>query len=192
LNKVSARKWLGINVVLWGICTACVGASQNYHSLLATRILVGIFEAAVAPALLLLVSQWYTKSEQAPRFAFWYAGLGTGQIIGGLESFGFQHVTNTHFQGWRIMFVTMGAVTICVGIFTYFFVAENPIQARYLNNAEKTALLNHISTNKTGVANMHFRPSQVIDLLLDIQIWWFVVIIISVSWNAHVWMMRSC
>lgn len=172
---------MGANVILWGAATAAVAASNSYHSLLATRVLVGIFEAAVAPCLSLLVSQWYTKSEQAPRFCFWYAGLGTGQIVGGLQSFGFQHVANPPFAGWRIMFVTMGSITVLLGIFTFFFLAENPIKARFLSNAEKVALLNHVAENQTGVVNRHFKWSQVRELMADIQIWWLVVITILVS-----------
>lgn len=76
LQKVSAPKWLGINVALWGVATACTAAAKDYHSLLAARIFLGIFEAAVAPALMLISSQWYTKFEQAPRFSLWYCGLG--------------------------------------------------------------------------------------------------------------------
>ncbi|GAM83515.1 hypothetical protein ANO11243_015030 [Dothideomycetidae sp. 11243] len=186
LNKVPAQKWLGANVILWGVSTACVSAAQNYRSLLATRILVGIFEAAVAPCLMLLVSQWYTKSEQAPRFCIWYCGLGVGQIVGGLESFGFQHVQNPVFSGWRIMFVIMGGATVLVGCFTLLFVAENPLTANYLTNGEKSALLQHISVNRTGVENRHFVLSQVLELLLDIQIWWLVTITISVAITSGV------
>ncbi|KAK5169976.1 hypothetical protein LTR04_005366 [Oleoguttula sp. CCFEE 6159] len=47
----------------------------------AVRVFLGIFEAAIAPSLMLISSQWYTKSEQAPRFSIWYAGLGLGQIL---------------------------------------------------------------------------------------------------------------
>ncbi|KAF2155937.1 MFS transporter [Myriangium duriaei CBS 260.36] len=186
LNKVSAQKWLGVNVILWGISTACVAASQNYQSLLATRILVGVFEAGVAPCLLLLISQWYTRSEQAPRYAIWYCGLGVGQIVGGLESFGFQHVHHPAFSGWRIMFVMMGAITILVGFFTFFFVAEYPMEAKYLSNIEKAALLQHISVNRTGVVNKHFVAPQLVELLLDIQIWWLVAITISVAITSGV------
>ncbi|PSK46205.1 hypothetical protein B9Z65_5173 [Elsinoe australis] len=186
LNKVSAGKWMGANNILWGAATAAVAASNSYHSLLATRVLVGIFEAAVAPCLLLLVSQWYTKSEQAPRFCFWYAGLGTGQIVGGLQSFGFQHVAKSSFAGWRIMFVTMGSITILLGIFTLFFLAENPIKARFLSNTEKVALLNHVAENQTGVVNRHFKWSQVRELLADIQIWWLVVITILICTTSGV------
>ncbi|KAK6992794.1 major facilitator superfamily domain-containing protein [Favolaschia claudopus] len=92
LQIVPAGKWLGANVVLWGVATACAAAAHDYHTLLASRIFVGIFEATIGPSLLIISSQWYTKSEQAPRFSFWYLGLGVGQIVGGAVSYAFQHI----------------------------------------------------------------------------------------------------
>lgn len=171
---------MGINALLWGAATAAVAGANGYQALVATRVLVGIFEAAVAPCLLLIVSQWYTKSEQAPRFAIWYCGLGLGQLVGGLQSFGFQHVT-TSFQGWRQMFVLMGGLTVFLGIFILFWLPDNPMKARWLTNVEKTAMLNHISINRTGVVNTHFVWAQLRELLLDIQIYWLMTIILLVG-----------
>src|SRR5689334_22700084 len=71
LQKFPAGKWLGINVALWGVCCAAGAGAFNYKSLMASRIFLGIFEAAIAPCLMLISSQYYTKSEQAPRFSIW-------------------------------------------------------------------------------------------------------------------------
>ncbi|KAL1610871.1 hypothetical protein SLS59_000508 [Nothophoma quercina] len=92
LQMVPAAKWLGLNVILWGIAVASGAAATSYRTLLISRVFLGIFEATIGPSLLLISSQWYSKSEQAPRFSFWYCGLGFGQIIGGAISYGFQHV----------------------------------------------------------------------------------------------------
>src|SRR3954454_2838383 len=100
-----AAKWLGLNVILWGTATACGAAAHSYQTLLVSRIFLGIFEATISPSLLLISSQWYTKSEQAPRFSLWYCGLGFGQILGGAISYTFQHVASSSggLAGWCIM-----------------------------------------------------------------------------------------
>src|SRR5688572_14812733 len=116
LQRVPAAKWLGFNVTCWGVATACGAAAHNYQTLLVSRVFLGIFEATIGPSLMLISSQWYTKSEQAPRFSFWYVGLGVGQILGGLVSYGFQHIgEGSRLAGWRIMFVVLGVVTVVVG-----------------------------------------------------------------------------
>lgn len=183
LNKIPAAKWLGISVILWGVSTACTAAATDYHTLLTARLFLAIFEASMAPCLMLLTSQWYTKSEQAPRFAIFYTGLGAGQILGGIISFAFQHVNDLSFSSWRIMFVTLGCVTIIIGSMTVFYIPDTPMQAKFLSNAEKVALLNHVSINQTGIENHHFKIGQVWELILDPQIWLLMIMIALVSFS---------
>ncbi|KOS17304.1 Thiamine pathway transporter THI73 [Escovopsis weberi] len=184
LQVVPAGKWLGINVVFWGIATACGAAAHNYHTLLATRIFLGIFEATIGPSLMLISSQWYTKSEQAPRFSFWYLGLGLGQILGGAISYGFQHVHHAgseHLSGWRIMFILLGSVTVVFGIWAIFFLPDSPMKASWLSDDEKVALLKHVSVNQTGVQSREFRPKEIIEALLDPQIYLLVLSVLLVN-----------
>ncbi|KAL2166170.1 hypothetical protein VTG60DRAFT_3176 [Thermothelomyces hinnuleus] len=184
LQVVPAAKWLGANVTLWGVATACGAAAHNYQTLLVSRVFLGIFEATIAPSLMLISSQWYTKSEQAPRFCFWYTGLGIGQIVGGLVSFGFQHMgPGAQLTGWRTMFVVLGVVTVLVGWSVILFLPDTPMKARWLSDNEKVALLKHVSVNQTGVQNRKFRAKEIVEALLDPQIWLLLlsVVLLSVS-----------
>jgi MFS family permease len=185
LQKVPAAKWLGANVALWGIATACGAAAHNYQTLLVSRVFLGIFESTIGPSLLLISSQWYTKSEQAPRFSFWYLGLGLGQIFGGLISWGFQHVApGASLAGWRIMFITLGCVTVAIGIATFLFVPDTPMKAKWLSDSEKVTLLKHVSVNQTGVANSHFRPKEIAEALMDPQLYLMVLSVVLVSHHS--------
>ena len=156
--------------------TACTATVHNYSGLLTVRILLGIFEATIGPSLLLISSQWYTKSEQAPRFAFWYLGLGLGQIVGGLLSFAFQHITHGTIAGWRAMFIVLGLVTVIIGLGTAFYLPDTPMKAKFLSEDEKVMLLKHVSINQTGIENRGFQWSQVWEAVRDIQIWLLVLI----------------
>lgn len=131
---------------------------------------------------MLISSQWYTKSEQAPRFSFWYLGLGLGQILGGAISYGFQHVTvGASLAGWRIMFVVLGCVTVVIGISTIFFLPDTPMKAPWLSDNEKVALLKHVSVNQTGIQSRKFRPKEIVEALLDPQIYLLVLSVVLVS-----------
>lgn len=171
LQKVPAAKWLGGNVFLWGVAAAASAGATSYRSLLAARVFLGIFEATVGPSLMLLSSQYYTRSEQAPRFTFWYMGLGVAQILGGIISFAFQHVQHAALEGWRIMFLVLGLVTAIVGILTFFFIPDTPIKAKWLSDSEKVALLQHVSENQTGVWSKTLNLKQVWEALRDAQLW---------------------
>ena len=186
INKVSAAKWLATNVVLWGITGASMAATHNYVTLVVARVFLGMFEASISPCLTLLVAQWYTKDEQAPRISFWYSGLGFGQIIGGVFSYAFQHVHDPSFASWRALFVFCGALTVVIGALSFFIIPESPMAANFVNDAEKVALLQHVSVNRTGVLNHHVKLSHLTEMVLDPQIWLLVVCTIAVcSLSKH-------
>lgn len=130
---------------------------------------------------MLISSQWYTKSEQAPRFSVWYAGLGLGQIIGGVLSYAFQQVKReVGFEGWRIMFVVLGVVTVVIGIVTGIWLPDTPMQARFLGEGEKVVLLKHVAVNRTGISNRGFKARQVLEIVLDMQMWLMTLLTILV------------
>ncbi|KAK3994255.1 putative allantoate protein [Cladorrhinum sp. PSN332] len=187
LQAVPAAKWLGLNVILWGTATACGAAAHDYRSLLVSRVFLGIFEATIAPSLMLISSQWYTKSESAPRFSFWYLGLGLGQILGGLVSFGFQHMGDeAKLAGWRTMFLTLGLVTVVVGACVILFLPDTPMKAKWLSDNEKVALLKHVSVNQTGVENRKFRGKEILEALMDPQIYLLLLAVVLLSVSSGV------
>lgn len=186
LQKVPVAKWLGLNVALWGVCCAAGAGTHNYATLMVSRIFLGIFEAAIAPCLMLLSSQYYTKSEQAPRFCVWYCGLGVGQILGGLLSFIFQHVHNQKFKDWQAMFVFVGCTTALIGVASMFTIPDTPMAAKFLTDAEKASLLKHVAENRTGIHNKHFKSAQIWEAFTDVQIWLLTICTISISVSSGV------
>jgi hypothetical protein len=49
--------------------------------------------------------------------------------------------------------------------------------AWFLNDQEKVALLEHVKINQTGIEGKHFVLAQLIEALLDVQIWLFFLIV---------------
>ncbi|KAL9119074.1 MAG: hypothetical protein Q9187_004371 [Circinaria calcarea] len=168
LQQVPAAKWLGLNVILWGIMTAITAAVHNYNGLLAVRILLGVFEATIGPSLLLI------------------SRLGFGQIVGGLLSFAFQHLQHDAIAGWRVMFIVLGLVTVIIGLGTALYLPDTPMKAKFLSEKEKVTLLQHVSINQTGIENRRFQWSQVWEAFRDIQIWLLVLITILQSVSSGV------
>ncbi|KAJ0421480.1 major facilitator superfamily domain-containing protein [Aspergillus carlsbadensis] len=148
LHKYPIPKVLGCNMLIWGITICCTAAAQNYAGILALRIILGSTEAVIAPALTIYTSLWYTPAEATPRFGLWYCGLGVGQILGGLISFGAQHAPSSlSFAGWRIMFVVVGAVNITVALLVLTSLPNNPHTSPFLSPAQKTHLAHRLSTS---------------------------------------------
>ncbi|KAF2168408.1 hypothetical protein M409DRAFT_65412 [Zasmidium cellare ATCC 36951] len=180
MQRLPTAKYLGAMVFLWGVIVTVTSACKNYGALVTTRVLLGVFESAVAPSLILITSMWYKRNEQPPRVGFWYLGTGTGTIFGSLISFGFQHVTNRTFYSWQIMFLTVGLVTCCVGILVFFILPDNPMKSR-LSHEEKVWAIERLRENQTGIENIHFKPAQVAECFMDPQTWLLALICTSSS-----------
>lgn len=178
MQRLPTAKYLGAAVILWGLVTALTCVCKNYGALVATRVLLGCFESAVAPSLILITSMWYKKNEQPLRTGIWYLGVGTGTIIGSLISFGFQHYDSDTFTSWQIMFLVVGLITVTVGITVVLLLPDNPMSSR-LTPAEKVWAIERLRENQTGIENTHFKFHQVIDCFKDPQTWMLSIITIS-------------
>ena len=176
MQRLPTAKYLGTMVSFWGFITAITCVCKNYGALVATRVLLGCFESAVAPSLILITSMWYTKTEQPPRVGIWYLGTGTGTIIGSLISFGFQHYHSPTFTSWQIMFLVIGLITISVGItgmfastclipneltrLVIFLLPDNPMSSR-LSPAEKVWAIERLRENQTGMFSSLLFPGSI-------------------------------
>jgi MFS family permease len=107
MQRMPIGKYLGFNVFCWGILVACHAACRSYASLMVVRVLLGVFEASVAPALILITGMWWTKPEQSRRTGLWYMQIGVAQIVGAALSYGFQHVHSQKLENWQILFLFM-------------------------------------------------------------------------------------
>ncbi|THW35638.1 putative MFS transporter [Aureobasidium pullulans] len=169
--RIPAAKFLSFTLFAWGIATACVAAAKGYNSLIAARVFCGIFESGIPPSLMLMSSQWYTRREQSSRFALWYLGIGLGQVLGGLISWAFQHVSpKASIESWRLMFILIGLITLVVAITIFLMVPDTPMAARFLTPDEKVALLEYVKESQTGIENTHFSWAQIFEALLDPQV----------------------
>lgn len=57
MQRLPTAKYLGANVILWGLMTTLVSTAKNWAGLVTLRVLLGCFEAVVAPALVSHVQQ---------------------------------------------------------------------------------------------------------------------------------------
>ena len=158
MQRLPTGKYLGTMVTLWGVIVTVTSACKNYGALVTTRVLLGCFESAVAPSLILITGMWYKHNEQPPRVGLWYIGTGSGTILGSLISFGFQHYSSNTFTSWQIMFLVVGLVTVCVGITVILLLPDNPMTSR-LTHEEKVWAVQRLRENQTGIENKHVSPT---------------------------------
>ncbi|MBF4211939.1 MFS transporter, partial [Pseudomonas donghuensis] len=73
-ERRSVRKLIFICLILWGACASLTGVVNNIPALAAIRFILGVVEAAVMPAMLIYISNWFTKSERSRANTFLILG----------------------------------------------------------------------------------------------------------------------
>ena len=81
---------------------ASTAACNSFAQVAAMRFLLGFFEAGIYPALTLLISTFYRRSEQAARLGLFWIFNGIATIVGGLVSYGVATMGPSHgLSKWR-------------------------------------------------------------------------------------------
>ncbi|KAF2102537.1 MFS general substrate transporter [Rhizodiscina lignyota] len=179
IQRFPTAKYLGIMVICWGICVTMNSVCKNYASVVALRVLLGIFESASAPSLILLTGMWYKRSEQPGRLGVWYQGTSIAPAIASLVAYGLLHYNNDRsFKSWQLLFLIFGLITIVAGILVFFFIPDTPMKSR-LTHDEKLYAIERIRENQTGIENKHLKPKQIWEILCDSHTWMISLIIIT-------------
>lgn len=85
LTRVPLGKFIGACLVGWGAALCLMAACHSFAGLAAIRFLLGLFEAALLPCMLVLNAMWYRRDEQPLRTAFWYNTF--AGVFGGILSY---------------------------------------------------------------------------------------------------------
>ncbi|WRT67482.1 uncharacterized protein IL334_004454 [Kwoniella shivajii] len=178
-QKFSIGKTIGVNVFMYGITTFGTSAVKNFAGLIVCRLLLGVFEGAGHSATGMVISMWWKTSEQPWRTGIMFSTLSS--VVNGLLSYALQFYDPGPIARWRLLFVIMGCVSVCVGIANYIFIPGNPAQAWWLNDRQKVIAIRRVAVNQTGVMNHKVKWSQVKEALLDVQTW--LIFVINVSLN---------
>jgi len=149
LAKFNKASWyMGTLVVSWGIVMTLTGVVQNFGGLLATRFLLGVFEAGFFPGAIWIVSQWYPPQKTQSRMAMFYLSSALSGAFSGLLAAGIAQMRGVGgYEGWRWIFILEGILSVAVGIASFFLLPDSPGTASWLKPDEARFLeLMHVSS----------------------------------------------
>ncbi len=134
-NRWSAKKVIAILLVFWGICAIGCGLVKTYQQLVVMRVLLGVAESGVFPATLVLLANWFPRSERARANAYWnlcqpLAVAGSAPITGWLLG----------YWGWKTMLVLEGALPFIWLPIWLYFISDHPRQAKWISSQEREHL----------------------------------------------------
>jgi MFS family permease len=141
LYRVGARAWITRIAVTWGAVCASMMFVQDELSFYALRLLLGATEAGLFPALMYMVTQWFSQKHRVTMVGLIYTApciaIFIGSPIGGalMELEG-----RAGLHGWQWMFLVEGLVTVLIGGLVWFLLPARPVDAKWLTEEEAAEL----------------------------------------------------
>ncbi|KAH8894000.1 MFS general substrate transporter [Thozetella sp. PMI_491] len=178
LQKFPVGKVLGTFVVIWGGIVMCLGAATNAPGLMILRFIMGATEAPVFPAVTILNTMWYKKSEQPVRMALTFTAFSS--LVTGVLSYAIGH-THTSVAPWRLLFLVLGGFTVLWGGILLLWLPDSPLKENFLKGKDKYIALDRVRENMTGVENRELKWYQVREAFLDYKTYLLFVFFLSMN-----------
>jgi sugar phosphate permease len=142
-RRFSVTRVVFVSLIAWGIFAALTGIIRHFWLLALNRLLLGIAESAIFPAMLVLLTQWFTRAERSrantflilgnPITVLWMSTL-TGFLIDKL--------------GWQRTFILEGLPSVLWAFIWVLLVRDRPSQVRWINPAMAAELESRIEDER--------------------------------------------
>jgi len=141
LHRVGAKAWMARIMVTWGLVSMATMFVVGSRSFYALRLLLGAAEAGFFPGVILYLTYWFPNRARAQVFGLFYFGAPLALIFGGpISGLLLQMNPVGALQNWQWMFLVEGSLAVAVGIWSYWYLDNRPIDASWLSAQEKSAL----------------------------------------------------
>lgn len=175
-NRYGGRMVMGAALALWSLFTLLtpLAASLSFAALIATRILMGVGEAANFPAIIGLFARWLPKAERTRAVSLMFAGIPAGTVLG-LSVSGLLVAA----YGWQENFYVFGAIGIGFAALWFWLVHGSPDSHPTISPAERAQL--------AGIAAEHNEVPPVPwgDMLRKKAVWALIINHTTTTWLLY-------
>ncbi|KAK2064102.1 MFS general substrate transporter [Colletotrichum caudatum] len=136
LQRFGPRKWISLQVLLFGLVGTLQVLVRNRAGFLAIRLMLGLAEAGYIPGSMYTLSTWYTKRELAKRIAIFMFGQFGGNALSPLVASGILKLAGKGgLTGWQWLFLIEGLATLVVALMLILLLPGSPDMPRPLASA---------------------------------------------------------
>ncbi|KAF2770499.1 MFS general substrate transporter [Teratosphaeria nubilosa] len=178
LKRIGPKLWLPSVTIVWGVVTVLQGVIQynggqtGVAGFFVVRFMLGVCEGALFPGVVFYLSMWYKRTERQYRIALFFSFASLAGAFGGILAYGIGFMKGVGgLNGWRWIFIIEGLLTVVLGFFAYFFIADWPLKARFVNEDERAQITARLKADSDAVYNEAFSWSNVMLALKDYKVW---------------------
>ena len=147
VGKRSPVRLIFVALGLWGVLAALTGVIRVFWALALDRFLIGVAESCIFPAMLLLLTRWFTKAERSrantllilanPVTVLWMSAI-TGYLI--------------QLFGWQRTFIYEGLPAVLWSVAWIALVKDRPADAKWMTPIATELLESRLATEQLAVA----------------------------------------
>ncbi|KAF5625865.1 nicotinamide mononucleotide permease [Fusarium tjaetaba] len=198
LYRVGPAKWIGSQIIAWGLVATFQAFQKGLGAFLSTRLLLGLCEAGFIPAGLYTITRWYKRDETSKRFSIYFLGNMLASGASGLIAYGILHMRGIGgLGGWQWLFILEGIFTILVGILFILFFPDSPFNPVSLfkfgvfTEREKEILTKRIL--KDDPSKIHAKPNVTQEEFRNVMTNWRLIphVLLTISALAPATTMSS-
>lgn len=127
-----------IGLTMTGLVTLGQAFDKTYSALLATRFVIGIFDAGLIPGCVFVLSLYYPSVHMQWRMSMLMVANLVSNIVSNILAFAIAEIRNSNgWHGWRWIFLVEGCLTIAIGLACCISNIGCPEKAPFLTQEEK-------------------------------------------------------
>lgn len=173
LQNMVLSRYVSAVLIIWGVVLMCHAACNSFSGLMACRFFLGVLEAGINSAFILLTGRFYKREEQVLRTAIWASSNGWSLIVGGLIAYGILTHPSPYLAMWKELYIAVGAATIGVGVCCIIFLPSSPATTWYLSPRQRSVAVYRIASNQSGIHDSRFKWYQFKEAFMDIRLYLF-------------------
>ena len=152
-GAVLAQRWSGrgmicATMIVSGSLTALTAVVHTPAQLYLARFLLGAAEAGFFPAVIVYLSHWFIQEDRAKATSNFMAAIPVSLVIGSPVAGWILGHNWVAIEGWRWLFLLEGVPAILLGVMAFFFLTDQPGQARWLTLEQRQWIFGKLEQEK--------------------------------------------
>lgn len=144
-QKGRVKTFVTVCIIAWSVLALMTAFVQSGWQLLTVRFFLGVFEGALAPAVLTLITYWFPdkNGERNKANSFFFTSVSVAAVLTGPIG-----GTIIEFYDWRILYLILGVASFLTAILWIAFVVERPENAKWISDEERDYIVTTINEER--------------------------------------------